>query len=286
MDPAQQQLVQNAAVGLFVVLLMTSVGLDLSLGRILACLRRPATLLVGLAGQYLLVPLAALLLARGLGLGTAATAGLLLCSVAPGGPMGAYLALRARGDVALAASLVLVSNVLNTLFIPVGLDLLGVAVQAGDSGHVWPMARTILFYQLLPLSAGIVIRRFQPDLALKLQRWLSNAANTLLVLVAIGVLVTEAGRFLAVGLRTLAAVQLTVLAALAVGWFLAPRDRPVRIALAASGSIHSVSACVLLASTWFEDPATLLTVFAYSGSMFITGVIASELMLRRGRAAA
>ncbi len=280
MDPAVLQQAQNIAVGLFVVLLMLSVGLDLSLERILGVLKRPRALLIGMAGQYLLVPPVALLLARALGLPPAATAGLVLCAVAPGGPMGAYLALQARGDVALAASLVLLSNVLNTAFIPLGLDLARVLIGPTDGSYLWPMARTILLFQVLPLTAGIGLRRAAPERAATLQRGSARLANAILVVVAVAVVATQARRFLDAGLQTLLAVEGTVLFAMAVGWLLSPRGRPTRIALACTGVIHSVSACVLLASAWFPDPATLLTVFAYSGSMFTTGVVAARIMAR------
>lgn len=280
MTPARLQLLQSVAVGTFVVLLMLSVGLDLSLDRILATLRRPAALLAGLAVQYLLVPLVAWAAASGLALGEAERAGLLLCAVAPGGPMGAFLALQARGDVALGAAVVLVSNVLNTLMIPIGLDLLGVAVGPSDEGHVWPMARTILLFQLLPLTVGLLIHRSWPQGARHLQRWTAGLANGLLLVFGVAVAATQWPQLSQVDPRAVLAVELTVLAAFMLGGLLSPPGRATRVALATTGVIHSVSACVLLASTWFSDPMTLLVVFAYSGCMFATGVIATRLLAR------
>lgn len=281
MTPEQFQLVQTVAVGSFVVLLMLSVGLDLSLDRVFASLRRPQGLLAGLGVQYLLVPLVAAAAAAGLELSAAARAGLLLCAVAPGGPMGAFLAMQARGDVALAAALVLVFNVLNTLLIPVGLDLLQVPVGHADGGYVWPMAKTIVLYQLLPLAVGLVVHRASPAHALRLQKWTSGLANALLLVFGIAVAVTQWEALSRVEPLAVLAVEITVLSALLLGGALSPRDPKVRIALATTGSIHSVSACVLLASTWFEDPGTLLVVFAYSGCMFTTGVVATRLIIRR-----
>ncbi|RME24502.1 MAG: hypothetical protein D6798_11115 [Deltaproteobacteria bacterium] len=280
MDPATAQQAQTIAVSVFVVLLMLSVGLDLSLPALARVVRRPGGLVAGIAGQYVVVPPVALAIAHGLGLPPAPTAGLVLCAVAPGGPMGAYLALQARGDVALAAALVLVCNLLNTVFVPFGLDLAGVHTGPTDGDYLWPMARMILLFQVLPLSAGVVVRRLAPDRALRLQRGCARLANLILVVVAVVVVSTQLPRFLDAGMQTLLAVEGTVLTAMATGWLLAPRRRPARIALACTGVIHSVSACVLLASAWFPDPATLLTVFAYSGMMFTTGVVAARWMRR------
>lgn len=277
------QTVQDAVVGVFVVLLMLSVGLDLSLSALGGVLRRPLSIGSGLVVGYVVVPAIALGASHAFGLPPAARAGLLLCAVAPGGPMGAFLALQGRGDVALAASLVLLFNVLNTVLVPLGLGLLG--ADPGELGpdQLFAMARTILLFQVLPLTVGLFVHRAAPAQARRLQKLSSTAANALLIVFAVAMIALQAERFLAVGLRAVLAVVVTVLGALAAGWLFAPRDLPQRTALTTVSAIHSVSLCVLLASTWFPDPATLLTVFAYSAVMFPVGVVAARVLARRAR---
>jgi len=194
--------------------------------------------------------------------------------------MGAYLALGARGRVALAAALVLLFNVLNTVLIPVGLDLLGVPVDASGDGAIWAMAQTILMFQIAPLTVGLVLRRLDPGRAAGLKRLSSRVANGLLAVFGAAVVLLQGHRFVEAGLPTLLAVEGTVLAGLVGGWIISPRDRPSRAALACVGVIHSSSACILLASRWFQDPATMLTVLTWSGCMFLTGVVAARLMAR------
>lgn len=280
MDPALLQTAENLVAGAFVVLLMLSVGLDLSLSGLAATLRRPGGLLAGLLSGYLLVPLVAAGLAHLLELGPGARAGLLLCAVAPGGPMGAYLALSARGDVALAVTLVLVFNVANTLLIPLGLSVLDVPVPTEDSGYLWDMAFMIVATQLVPLSVGVLVRLARPQVARRLQAATSWTANALLLVFGVAVVVLEGGRFLQAGWPTVLAVLGAVLASLVLGWVVSPPRRETRVALASVGVIHSSSACVLLASAWFPDPATLLTVLTWAGIMFVVGVGAARWMRR------
>ncbi|MCK6504188.1 bile acid:sodium symporter [Myxococcota bacterium] len=281
MDPALLQSLENLVAGAFVVLLMLSVGLDLSLSGLAATLRRPAGLLAGLVSGYVLVPLVSFALAHLLELEPGARAGLLLCAVAPGGPMGAYLALSARGDVALAVALVLVFNVANTLLIPLGLTVLQVPVPTTDNGYLWDMAFMIVATQLVPLVVGAAVHKARPAIARRLQTATSWAANALLLVFGVAVVVLEGGRFLAAGWPTVLAVLGAVVASLVLGWLVSPPRREARVALASVGVIHSSSACVLLASAWFPDPATLLTVLTWAGVMFIVGVGASRWM-RRG----
>jgi len=274
-EPATLQLAQTVFVGAFVVLLMFSVGLDLSLDSLAHTVRRPLGLLAGALTGYALVPLAGALAASVLDLSAPARAGLMLCAVAPGGPMGAYLALRAQGDVALAAALVLLFNVANTVLIPIGLNIFGVAVDFEGGGYIWPMARTIVLFQILPMAAGLLLHRHWPDQSARLQRVSSTAANVLLAVVGVAVVVLQGQRFVQAGLATILAVEGTVLLSLGLGWLVSPRGRDRRVALAMVGVIHSSSACVLLASTWFKDPTTLLTVLTWAGCMFVTGVVAA-----------
>lgn len=281
MDPATLQLVQTVVVGLFVVLLMFSVGLDLSLDRLSDTIRKPLGLLAGAVTGYVLVPLVAVGLAAALDLSPAVRAGLVLCAVAPGGPMGAYLVLAARGNVALAAALVLLFNIANTVLIPIGLDIFAVPVSATGNGHILAMARTIVLFQVLPLSAGLLVHRCAPAHSRRLQVLSSRAANTLLAVLGVAVVVLEGRRFIEAGLVTVLAVEGAILASLALGWLVSPRDRGTRVALSLVGVNHSTSACILLASTWFDDPATLLTVFIWAGCMFVTGIGAARLLARR-----
>lgn len=278
-------LAQNIVVGAFVVLLMLSVGLDLSVDSVLGTIRQPLSLGAGVLTGYILVPLLALTVAALAEVGAGVRAGLLLCAFAPGGPMGAYLTWLARGNVPLAATMVLFFNAANTVLIPVGLSLAGVAGVGGGFEHLGEMATTILLYQILPLVAGMAFRRVAPGRAAKLQRLFASLANLLLVLVGGGVVLFQGGRFLEAGPRAVLAVLSCVLGSLLIGWFCSPRRRADRVALACVGVIHSTSACILLATTWFKDPLVLLTVVLWSGTMFVVGVVAARLM-RRGSAEA
>ncbi len=278
-------LAQNIAVGAFVVLLMLSVGLDLSVDSVIATLRRPLALGAGALTGYVLVPLLAMAMAALAEVDPGVRAGLLLCAFAPGGPMGAYLTWQARGNVPLAAAMVLLFNAANTVLIPLGLSLAGVAGVGDGFSHLGEMATTIVLYQILPLAVGMALRRGVPGRAARLQRVCASLANLLLVLVGGGVLLFQGARFLEAGPRAVLAVLSCVLGSLVLGWFCAPRSRPDRVALACVGVIHSTSACILLATTWFKDPLVLLTVVLWSGSMFLVGVVAARLLGRAARSA-
>lgn len=277
---------QTVAVGAFVVLLMLSVGLDLSPGSIGQTFRRPRALLYGALAGYLMVPAWMLLLARVLAVEPGVRAGLLLCALAPGGPMGAYLTLVARGNVALAAALVLIFNLANTVAIPLGLGLLRVDGLDAGFDHLGEMALTILLNQILPLGVGMHLRMRSPARAARLQAACARAANALLLVVGLGVLLSQGRRVLEVDPRALLAVLLGVAGSWALGWLLAPAVRADRIALAHVGVVHATSTCILLATTWFHDPRVVLTVFAWSGTMFLFGLVSARLFAWRGAARA
>ena len=83
---------------------MFGMGLTLTAGDFAAALRRPAVLGLGVALQFLCMPLFAWLLARLLGLDALLLAGLVLVGAAPGGTASNVICYLAGGDVALSCS--------------------------------------------------------------------------------------------------------------------------------------------------------------------------------------
>jgi len=92
-------------------LIMLFLGLTLCVEDFRRVLQRPRALVVGLAGQMLLVPLLGLLVAWSAGLDPVMAVGLMVLVACPGGVSSGLLTHLARGDVALSISLTAVESV-------------------------------------------------------------------------------------------------------------------------------------------------------------------------------
>ena len=267
---------QDVLVALFPIVVMLSVGVDLTLPRLFVVFRRPKTLFVGLLLNHLAVPLIALGLSNVLALSPACAAGFLLCAAAPGGPIGAMLTQRAKGDLAFAVSLLVVMTVVNTIATPVLLvTLLNVDLGGGTYSHVPAIIRTIVLFLIVPLAVGIAFRHWRAAAADQALRLLKIGTNVLFGLLFVGIVAVRSHMVLEIGARPFLAMIICVLICVTAGYALAGKNRNVRTALALNTGIRNISLSLLLANYWFEDSATLVTVMTYGLVMIVVATPAA-----------
>ncbi|MDG1482718.1 MAG: hypothetical protein P8R54_24210 [Myxococcota bacterium] len=276
------KLAQDVLVGLFVISLMWSVGLDLTVASIRSVFRTPRHLLGGLVAGYVVVPLTAAAMIVLLDLPTPVAAGLLLCAAAPGGPMGPLLVKGAGASLALSVSLLMCVNVINVLATPATLGILGASPGAGLLEELLAMAATIIAFQVIPLTVGLLLSERRRTLAERAAPWARRFATLMLVSVVVMVSVSGNADLSVLGIEAFFAVLAVLIAAFVGGWLLAGGTRSERASVGLSNTIRSQSLSVLLASTRFPDPLTLLIVLLFSTVMFPFGIamaVASRRMI-------
>jgi BASS family bile acid:Na+ symporter len=168
---------------------MFGMGCTLGLGDFALVLRYPRALLLGLAFQLVLVPLVALAFAHGFGLSKGWAVGLMLVSVVPGGAFSNLLTFIGRGSVPLSIALTTVSTLGAVVTVPLWLDLMASAFLPG--GFVFPTERAmteIVLYLLLPLGAGMLLRRWHRGRADALAPWAIRASLLAVIVIATGAL--------------------------------------------------------------------------------------------------
>lgn len=272
--------IQDILIGAFVISMMLSVGADLTWSRLWEIAKKPPLLIGGMLAGYIVVPLSAYFIGQYAGMTGPVHAGLLLCAAAPGGPIGAMFTQRANGNLALVVSLLMMFNFINLFATPLTLQALGATPSANIIGELLGMFFTILGFQVAPLVAGVQLRERSPQMADKVGKYGKTIANVLLLGAVIGMSVSQSNIIRQLELRTVAAVQTVSLIALVSGWLCIPGDRRSKTAGALSNTMRSQSLAILLASTRFATPETLLTVISYSVLMFFNGFIASEIFRR------
>lgn len=269
--------------GAFAWLVMLSVGLDLQWRRLGEVAQQPTRYLLALLLNYGAVPLLALGITRALGVPEAAAAAVIVCAAAPGGPMGAFLAQQARGDLAMAVSVVLTVNLLNPLVTPAWIDAAG--IQVGGAGiDLFGIFKTLLLFQLLPLLVGLLVREQAPVFAGRWQPRCARLASGLLVLLIVGFGIAKGEVLFQLDWRALLAVLSCVVGSL-VGGLLLGRGAPgMPAALSMTAGIRNGSMALVLIGAWFPDPLTLLTALGYSVTMFPLSVAVSVVLRRRADA--
>jgi len=138
-------------------LVMFAMGVTLTGEDFLTVLRRPFPVALGVALQFLLMPLVAWGLARLTGLPPQLAIGLILVGCSPGGTASNVICYLAKGDVALSITLTTVSTLLAIVATPL-LTLLyaGETVPVPATG----MLLTILKVILIPVLLGVLVNHF------------------------------------------------------------------------------------------------------------------------------
>lgn len=274
-----QQLFQEAMVGAMAVALMMSVGLDLTTERIKAVWERPGIVLLGLGLNHLLVPGVTVLLLMVVPLGSGMTNAVLLCATAAAGPVGAYLTQQARGNLPVAASLLVTANFTNLVLTPLSMALL--ADQSTGKVPALGMAKTVFLFMLAPLVTGIVLRCYREGFAVGFLVHLKRISNVTLGLVLITLAVLHGSK---ASMFTPQVVGITfALATLPfiLGSIVAPPG--ARLAMSLVTGTRNLSMGFLLAIAWFPDPITQLGALLYASCMYIVGTAITLTAMFRAR---
>src|SRR5699024_11627646 len=89
----------------FLMVIMFGIGLTLTIPDFKEIARRPLPILIGVIAQFVIMPLAAVAVAKVLGLNPMLAIGLLMLGSVPGGTSSNVITYLARGDVALSVAM-------------------------------------------------------------------------------------------------------------------------------------------------------------------------------------
>lgn len=186
-------------------LIMFGMGLTLTGPQLTAVLRRPRWLLLGIGLQFLIMPALAWGIAAKLGLPATLAAGLILVGACPGGTASNVMTYLARGDVALSVAMTAASTFVAPLLTPwVMLWLAGARVDV----PALAMFIDILRIVLLPVLAGMLLRRYLAAVAKRLAGWLPGLSMLLIALIVAIILALNRHQLAATGAVVATAVVL------------------------------------------------------------------------------
>ncbi len=257
----------QVAVPTLVIVMMVSVGLELSVAEVFRRPRLGRWLTLGLFVNLVAFPLWTWVLIRAVdqGAGSGFAAGLILCAASPGGPVGPVIARLAKADLGFAAALMILLGVVGLLTTPLTVSLF----LGGDQSRLLvPMFSALLLFQILPLAVAMTVRRTWPQVAARLAGPAAKLANLLLLVVVVGLLATRWDAIFSIPLRdhaTLAAGLLVVLAGVC-HW---SSGGSLLRGLLVVTAIRNMSVALLLATRLFTDPQTEVGILVWAFWMIV-----------------
>jgi BASS family bile acid:Na+ symporter len=197
--------------------IMFSVGLALRGEDFRRVFQAPRALLIGLCGQLLVVPLAALAIVLVFKLPPALGMGLMILAACPGGASSGFLTHVARGNAALSLTLTVISSLAALATFPVLVKLVltglgasafatGVSAQGhgldGDVGLLaeLPVGRligSVLVVTTLPILAGMLMRSKAPRFTARSERLIGRLATLFFAAIVVATFISHQHTILA-----------------------------------------------------------------------------------------
>jgi BASS family bile acid:Na+ symporter len=236
---------------------MFGMGMTLTWDSFAEVLGRPATILLGTLLQFLVMPLAAWLVAGLLSLPPLLAAGLILVGSCPGGTASNVVCYLARGDVALSITLTTVSTLLAVLATPAfTLLYAGAKVSVPAASMVASIAKIVL----LPVIAGVLLNQLAGARLASLSHWFPLLSVVAIVVIIAIIVALDHANFGAVGIAVGTAVILHNGMGLAAGYWI-PRllgqDERTCRTLAIEVGMQNSGLGVALAVKYFSASAAL-----------------------------
>lgn len=165
-------------------LIMLAMGLTLTFADYRQLARMPRSILVGLAAQFAIMPLAGFTIATVMGLEKGLAVGLILVACCPGGTASNIVTYLARGNLALSVAMTMASTIAAVVLTPF---LTGELAGAYVDIDRWNLFRSMVAVVLVPVIAGTLISETFPKAANAVSGWLPLVAIILVVLIVGGI---------------------------------------------------------------------------------------------------
>lgn len=262
-------------------LIMLGMGLTLQAADFRRVLASPWDVFVGVALQFLVMPALGVLVGSVFALPRDFAVGLILVACCPGGTASNVVAFLARANVALSVTLTAVSTVVAIAATPLLTTwLVGSRVPVSAQGLLFSTVQVVL----LPIAAGLLLRRLAPRLTARLLPVAPLVAVVLITLIVASIIAGGRALILDAGLSLLAAVTCLHASGFALGYGLGRvllRDEVGARTVSIEVGMQNSGLGVVLARANFASPAVAIPSAISSLVHSLVGSLLAALWRRR-----
>jgi BASS family bile acid:Na+ symporter len=274
------EIISKVFLPLSLAIIMLGMGMTLILSDFTRILKKPKDILIGLTNQLIFLPIIGFSLAIAFNLSPVMAVGLIILATCPGGPTSNLITQVCRGNIALSVTLTAITSILSVLTIPFILSY-ALAYFGTDTNVTikLPILDTILqimVITIIPISIGMLIRRFKIKFAKRLEKSMRIASTVIFALVFLAVL---AANFSIIGkaMREVGLVTL-LLNIITMGFgYLTARlfklNLKSAISITVESGIQNGTLAFVIATSILNNVEMGITTGAYAIWMFITAGI-------------
>jgi BASS family bile acid:Na+ symporter len=174
-------------------IIMLGLGLSLTIDDFKRIVKYPKAAFIGLFCQMILLPTVCWSVAVAFGLAPALAVGLMLLAASPGGATANLYSHLSDGDVALNITLTAVNSLLSLFTLPLIVNLSLLYFIGAEQSIPMQFAKIaeVFAIVLLPVSIGMIIKKFAPAFADKMDKPVKIASAVLLIIVIAGATLKE-----------------------------------------------------------------------------------------------
>ena len=181
-------MVNSIVIPLCLFLIMMGMGLTLVVNDFKRVVKFPKAVSIGLVNQLIMLPVIGFALANIMPLRPEYAVGVMLLVLCPGGTTSNLFTYLAKGDVALSVTMTAIASVITVFTIPVVLSYSLIHFMGAGSEFQLPVAKTMIslfVITILPISIGMLIKRYAPRAADKSQVLVSRFGVIFLALLVV-----------------------------------------------------------------------------------------------------
>ncbi|WP_422213636.1 bile acid:sodium symporter family protein [Microbacterium sp.] len=272
-------------------IIMLGLGLSLTLADFARVLKQPKAVIIALLCQLIVLPAICFGLVLLFQLPPVLAVGMMMLAASPGGTTANLYSHLFRGDIALNISLTAVNSVIAVITLPVITNFAIAFFQPFDDqlGLQWSKALEVFAIVLLPVAAGMVIRRLWPSFADAMDKPVRIASVVILVVVIAGAVASNWALLVSNFTQLALITVLFCLISLTVGFFV-PRwlnvGRRQAVATSFEIGIHNATLAIVIAQSVLGSVELSLPAAVYGVLMFFIAFGFGFLIRDRSTAAA
>lgn len=275
----KESVLTSVVLPLSLFLIMLGMGLSLTPADFKRILKVPQSAAVGLFCQLVLLPVTALGLIYAFDMSGPLAVGVMLIAACPGGVTSNLITHVSRGDTALSITLTAITSFVTVLSIPFILAASISHFMSVEQQIEMPVLETIaqiVAITIVPVSIGMVIRKFKLSLAERLERPSRIAASVIFALILVGIIAANR-ETIANNFADLAGVTIALnLSTMAMGYGLArlvKLDGAQMRTIAIESGIQNGTLAIVIGTTILKHQEIPLPGGIYSLVMFVTGAL-------------